>query len=280
MEHMIMSWGKINVTLRVTGRRDDGYHSLHSLFFRVGPLETLRLRVRHQRRRGDHLCLRSEVPLLGENLVLRALALVRHQHGDLPFFEAELFKQIPPGSGLGAGSGNAAAVLLWARQQGFPVSEISQVAALGADVPFLASAWPGGRGEGVGEHLTVVQPPALQVVLLVPRWSCATGSAFAALDRERSGKWSSLADARRESDRLLEALSLGERVGLLPNDFCSALCVEHGEYEDFFSRMSGQGALGWGISGSGSAALALFPREQHVPLPEFSWARMVTLLEV
>lgn len=280
MEHMIASWGKVNVTLRVTGRRSDGYHALHSAFFRVGPLETLRLRVRHGQDMGDTLFLRSEVPVVGENLVLRALALLRRHNGGLPFFEVELSKQIPPGSGLGAGSGNAAAILSWGRRQGLGVPEDGAVVALGADVPFLASACSAGCGEGVGEQLTFFSPPALQVALVVPRWSCATGPAFAALDRETSREWSSLEDARQESDGLLRALASGASVGLLPNDFCPALCAEHGEYEEFFAHMRRQGALGWGISGSGSSAFALFPRAKFVSLPDFSWARMGTLLEV
>ena len=142
MEHVVASWGKVNLSLRVTGRRRDGYHTLHYLLLRVGPMEAMRLRGRSGARREDLLRLRSEVPISGENLVLRALALVRRYHKTFPFFEVELQKQIPPGSGLGAGSGNAAAILSWARQQGFPVPDVSAVTSLGADVPFLASSWP------------------------------------------------------------------------------------------------------------------------------------------
>ena len=280
MEHVVASWGKVNLSLRVTGRRRDGYHTLHSLFLRVGPMEAMRLRSRSGARREDLLRLRSEVPISGENLVLRALALVRRYHKTFPFFEVELQKHIPPGSGLGAGSGNAAAILSWARQQGFPVPDVSAVASLGADVPFLASSWPGGRGEGIGDDLSPFFPPALRVALVVPRWSCATGLAFAALDRTRGGDWSPLEEARRESDRLLENLAAGKRVGLLPNDFGPDLWAAHGEYKDFFDLAEEQGALGWGISGSGGAALALFPRDKTLRWPDFSWARMGTILEV
>ncbi len=169
---------KLTRTLRVVGRRDNGYHLLDaemvSLDLADGlvivPAETSRLEIRDEIAWSAGSGERAPVPGGPENLVLAALRLAGREAA------VTLTKRIPPGSGLGGGSADAAAVLRWA---GVDAPDVA--VRLGADVPFCLR---GGRARvgGVGDRLTPLAPVALHVVVCIPALAVSTAAVYRAFD--------------------------------------------------------------------------------------------------
>lgn len=173
-----MAWAKINLTLHVTGQRDDGYHLLDSLVVRasvgdelhVMPSERLSLTVSGPGAKG--------VPTDERNLVLRAAALLDAGAGRGAALH--LIKHLPAAAGIGGGSADAAAALeVLAAHWGTALPK--DPARLGADVPVCLVDSPQ-RMQGVGEVLTPLPAlPPCHLVLVNPRIDVPTPAVFAAL---------------------------------------------------------------------------------------------------
>lgn len=172
--------GKLNLMLRVVGRRPDGYHLLRTVFRLIDYGDTLRLRVRE-----DGAVRRvNEVPGIAaaDDLSVRAALLLKGASGTPLGVDIELDKRLPLGGGLGGGSSDAATTLLalnrlW--RLGLTRSRLQDLAlALGADVPvfvFGESAF----AEGVGEILTPLSLSPAWYVVLTPPVAVATAAIFA-----------------------------------------------------------------------------------------------------
>lgn len=170
---------KLNLFLHITGRRDDGYHNLQTLFQFLEQADTL-----HFARRDDGLLqLHADMADVApeDNLIMRAAkALQRATHCRLGA-DLRLEKMLPMGGGLGGGSSDAATTLLglntlW--QTGLSLEELADIGLkLGADVPIFVhghSAW----AEGVGEQLQPVDIPEPWYVVLTPEAHISTAAAF------------------------------------------------------------------------------------------------------
>lgn len=179
---------KVNWTLEVLGRRADGFHELRSWFLWLDGGDQLRWSE------GDCSLIvggadAAGVPSDARNLVLQADQAWRRAGGVAPSLQWTLDKQLPPGSGLGAGSADAAAVLtVLERCATTPLgrSRCLQLAAqLGSDVPFFLGAASaqllGGRGE---LRLAEASPSIETVVLALPRAVASTPEVFARLGAE------------------------------------------------------------------------------------------------
>jgi 4-diphosphocytidyl-2-C-methyl-D-erythritol kinase len=154
-EYSIKAPAKLNLRLKVTGVRPDGYHELVSLMVPVGLFDLLDIRPSVSSENG----LAStgyEVPVDESNLVLKAVHSFRSKTGLRTGFSIRLQKNIPVSAGLGGGSSDAAATLLAANELlGRPLSpqELHELAArLGADVPFFLGCRPA-IARGIGEIL-------------------------------------------------------------------------------------------------------------------------------
>jgi len=183
---------KLNLGLRVLGRRADGFHDLDSLFVRLDLADTLTLRPAAALAAGDRLVrVPAGDPWLdprplavgADNLVSRALAgyraAARTQGATLPPLEAELVKRIPWGAGLAGGSADAAAALRGAARLCPADVDLPALAAeLGSDVPFCLAGVAAARVRGRGETLTEVVLPELALVLVYPAVEVPTGPAF------------------------------------------------------------------------------------------------------
>ncbi len=170
---------KLNLMLRVLGRRADGYHRLQTVFQFIDRCDRLRFEVRDdgQVRRALDL---PGVPESADLTVRAALAL-KARTGCRLGAVIHLEKTLPMGGGLGGGSSDAATVLvalnhLWGLA--LPEDELAALALpLGADVPVFVrgrAAW----GEGVGEDLTPVDLPEPWYLVLVPAVQVSTGAVF------------------------------------------------------------------------------------------------------
>ena len=168
---------KINLTLHVTGRRDDGYHRLDSLVAFADIGDRLRAAPAAQSSLAVTGPMAAGVPTGAENLVLRAAALM----GSPAAFTLD--KHLPAAAGLGGGSADAAAALrALARLHDRPLPERAAVTALGADVPVCLDGHAC-RMRGIGDVLDPVALPAAAIVLVNPGAACPTGAVFRALER-------------------------------------------------------------------------------------------------
>jgi 4-diphosphocytidyl-2-C-methyl-D-erythritol kinase len=190
---------KLNLGLRILGRRPDGYHELDSLFVRLALADTLELAplprggedrlVRTPA--GDAWLDAATLPLGPENLVMRALRRYRELADacgvEVPPCALTLQKRIPWGAGLAGGSADAAATLrLLARGWPAGIDLAALAAELGSDVPFSLANLPAARVGGRGERVAPVVVPELTLLLLYPRVAVATPAAFAWWGEDRT----------------------------------------------------------------------------------------------
>lgn len=181
---------KVNLTLRVVGRRADGYHDLESVVAFADCADRLTLLP------GDELRLAITGPLaaacgeVADNLVLKAARLLAERVPGLKTGTFTLNKVLPVAAGIGGGSADAAAALrLLARANGLAIDDkrLTEVAKLtGADVPVCVPSQPCVM-TGVGESLLPLSLPKIPCVLVNPRVAVATRDVFTALGL-RSGE--------------------------------------------------------------------------------------------
>ena len=246
---------KINRTLRILGRRQDGYHELETEFQALDLHDTVTFvespgpfRLR---------CSAPHVPLDRTNLVWRAAeALWRHAHGSSAprNVTVTIDKQIPIGGGLGGGSSDAAAALVaFARLWRLPVArkQMTAIAAsLGADVPFfLVGGFAFGRGRG--DRLTRARDGATRrIVLLVPSFSVSTADAYTWYASDRS-------DAIETATRVAGATPRGRAVNEV-NDLEAPVARRHPEILRMTAALRRAGAVSASLSGSGATVFGLF----------------------
>jgi len=251
---------KVNITLRIVSKRANGYHDLVSTFIRIDGVEEISIKFRDTCD-GKDVVQAYNIRIDGENLINSTLSFLRKRNLPIPPLEVKVWKQIPPGSGLGGGSGNAASILHWAKSRwGGDVTPM-ETSAIGADVPFLFSGYRAALVRKIGDDFTPIESlEGYAFLFLIPNWRVPTTYAFSKLDQHytSSGWPMDEGAAIDETLELLNRLKRGDRVGLLPNDFLPALAEHSNAYEEIFRSVENTGALAWGLSGSGSAAFAIF----------------------
>jgi 4-diphosphocytidyl-2-C-methyl-D-erythritol kinase len=165
---VVLAPAKLTCSLRVTGRRPDGYHEIDAEMLTLDLVDELTFTD------GDHLEVVGSsglaVPEGDDNLVRRALTVLGRKAA------VRLVKRIPAGAGLGGGSADAAAVLRWGG-----CTDLAVAVSLGADVPFCLV---GGRARvsGIGEHIVALAPVERTYTLLIPPFGVATAEVYRAWD--------------------------------------------------------------------------------------------------
>ncbi|MCF7528727.1 4-(cytidine 5'-diphospho)-2-C-methyl-D-erythritol kinase [Neisseria lisongii] len=170
---------KLNLDLRIIGRRADGYHELESIFCLIGLYDTVYLRLRQDGKIILHNPVEVGAP--ERDLAYRAAQSLQQRSQTALGVEIWLDKKIPTGGGLGGGSSDAATVLLalnrlWQLDYGFDTLAGLGVR-LGADVPFFLF----GRSafaQGVGEKLRAIDVPKQWYVVVKPEVHVATAKIF------------------------------------------------------------------------------------------------------
>jgi 4-diphosphocytidyl-2-C-methyl-D-erythritol kinase len=245
---------KINLRLKILGKRADGYHEIETLMLRIGLWDTIRLEPLNQ---GIELVCPDHPELAGgENLVVKALKSLAEELGRSLAFRVHLTKRIPWGAGLGGGSSDAAAVLQGVNDRlGRPVApeRLSQLAAqLGSDVPFFLleqAAWARGRGERL-------EPapgwPAWWVVLVCPGFYLSTAWVYEqfkiSLTKKKKG-------TIIKSLKITPGLSPAE---FLENDLEEAVFPHYPILADIKEALRRLGAAGVLMTGSGSTVFGLW----------------------
>ncbi len=180
---------KLNLMLRIVGRKQDGYHLLQTVFQMLDLCDWLRFYSLNE----DRVCLKKTIPGVEEenDLTVRAAKLLKEVSGCQRGVCIEVDKNLPMGGGLGGGSSDAATTLivlnkLW--NLGFSTEKLMELGLqLGADVPvfvFGYTSW----GEGVGERLDKIVVPEQWVVVVKPDVHVDTGKIFANNDLTRDSK--------------------------------------------------------------------------------------------
>lgn len=206
---------KINLFLRITARRPDGFHDLASLFHVVDLGDDMSFAKSSSETKDTLICNDPTIPTDASNLVIKALNLFRAKTGIEQYFWIELDKKVPHGAGLGGGSGNAATTLFAANELcGRPATEAELLewsGEIGSDISVFFStgaAYCTGRGEIVEN----VEPPldlGTKMLLVKPPMGCSTPAIFKALDL----------DGRSTADPLALLKAIGD-------DGCSeAVCI-------------------------------------------------------
>ncbi|MGO4998415.1 4-(cytidine 5'-diphospho)-2-C-methyl-D-erythritol kinase [Oceanisphaera sp. W20_SRM_FM3] len=170
---------KLNLFLTITGRRDDGYHNLQTLFQFVDYGDTLGFALAPK----GELVLKADLPEVAteQNLIIKAARLLQAHTGCTQGAQIQLTKRLPMGGGLGGGSSDAATTLLalnhlW--QLGLSPNELATLGLrLGADVPVFIQGHAA-FAEGVGEQLTPASPPEPWYLILHPNVSVSTADIF------------------------------------------------------------------------------------------------------
>lgn len=244
---------KLNLTLEVLSKRDDGLHALRSVMVPVDLCDELRIETADDFR---FTCDAAE--LADGNLVERAVQALLP---NLPAVHIQLFKRIPTGAGMGGGSSDAASILLAGQRGVFAdatgANYLGLARSLGSDVPFFL-VQTAALVEGTGERVTALGAvPPWHAIVIKPPVSVSTAWAYERIDaaalpsRPRNGS-ASLAMA--------EALQRGEfeRVtSLLHNDFHDAVVQAMPEVGRALDLLSNAGAEKAIMTGSGSCVFAL-----------------------
>lgn len=247
---------KINLTLSIKGKREDGYHTLETVMQEISLAD--RVRVEKTEEGITFSCDDSALPTDEHNLCVKAAKAYFAHTGVAGGCAISLEKKIPYGTGLGGGSSDAAAVLL-ALDELYPAeADLMGIAAgIGADVPFFLA---GGTAlcTGIGEEVTPLWFPGkegLWCVIAKKGKSLSTPAVYAAFDalgpRKRGPSYAQLA----------EAMTWGAPEAVYPflyNDLEEAAVSLEPKIRDLIQYLQTFGAEAAQMTGSGSAVFALF----------------------
>jgi 4-diphosphocytidyl-2-C-methyl-D-erythritol kinase len=247
--------GKLNLMLRVVGRRADGYHLLQTVIRFIDYGDTLAIRVRED----GALERTNDVPGVPpeQDLALRAARLLQQATGTGLGASIALEKRLPLGGGLGGGSSDAATVLLalnhlW--QTGLSRERLLALALeLGADVPAFVFG-ENAFAEGIGERLTRLELGPAWYLVLTPAAVVPTARIYG--DNQ----------LKRDSKPITMPAFSAERAG---NDLEPVVCREFPEVARHLEWLRNE-APAW-VTGSGACVFAAFPDEGAA---QAVWARL------
>ena len=269
--HDIQAPAKLNLFLHITGRRADGYHLLQSVFMLIDWADTL-----HFERRSDARLSREDLlqPLPADDLVLRAARALQAATGTGQGAHIGIEKRIPAQAGMGGGSSDAASTLLALNRLWGLSLTLEQLCTiglqLGADVPFFLrghNAWV----EGIGEHITPVQLPRSQVLVVKPDAGLETRAIFSDPALKRDSIPATISGFAADPQAFLNEA----RNDLQP--VAQRLCPGVTQALDWLATLGLAGRM----TGSGSAVFAWAPPELSVPkAPDTMQARLCCSLEV
>ncbi len=256
------AYAKLNLTLDILGKREDGYHDLSMVMQSISLCDTLRVTLTE----GTEILCRvdgADLPADESNLAVKAARAFFRESGVSPCgLSIEIEKRIPIAAGMAGGSADAAAVLhalrtlLSPEMSGEALERIG--ATVGSDVPFCIR---GGTAlaEGRGEILTTLScAPKLSVVVCKPPFPISTPVLFKRSD-------SVMLTRRPDTGAMLRAIAEGDADGVIENlcnVFEEVLPEECGEVFTIRDKLRSLGALGAQMTGSGPTVFGLFKDEK------------------
>lgn len=253
---------KINLTLDVTGKRDDGYHLIESIMQTVSLYDGIYMK----RIQKNEIILKSNLswlPTDNRNLAYRAAELMKAKFGIKEGVFIEIDKRIPVAAGLAGGSADCAAVLVGMNRLfdlGLSMKELESLAfLLGSDIPYCVQ-----RGtvvsKGVGEILTPVKCPCpmCYVVLAKLPVSVSTATVYRGLD------WQSVQN-HPDTKGMIQAMAeaditkMGQLLGNVLETVTIPMHPQIAQLKEELVQLGAEGAL---MSGSGPTVFGLFKEEE------------------
>ena len=251
------AFAKLNLTLDVLGKREDGYHDLQSVMQSISVRDDIEIDI-GTGKPWKLLCSVKGIPTDERNLAWKAAKVYCDALGKDPDgLEIRILKRIPSGAGMGGGSADAAAVLrALNRHYGQPLSIFALAelgAQVGSDVPFCVMCGTA-MVEGRGERLRKLPDmPDCIFVVVKPEFSVSTPELYKKIDE--------VAIAQRPDNQAMEsALLAGDLLKVsqnLCNVFDPVVTAEHLELNYIKSLFHQYGAVGYQMTGSGSAVFAI-----------------------
>ncbi len=250
---VLQSNAKVNLGLRILGKRRDGYHELDTVFQEVDFGDRLTFR----RLKTSELILETddpELPVDDSNLCARAYHLLHEQYPEIQGVHLLLEKHIPVGAGLGGGSSNAATTLLGLTQLfQLPImgKELYTMAKqLGADVPFFLYGGTA-HATGIGEQLLAIPPITnFSLVIVVPDFSVSTKWAYENVSLNLTSKPMPF--------NFEGFFDIAELTRLLVNDFEPLVQKKYSEIGEIKRLLLHLRADLVSLSGSGSAIFGMY----------------------
>jgi 4-diphosphocytidyl-2C-methyl-D-erythritol kinase len=178
---ILLSPAKINLTLQILKKREDGYHEIYTIYQKITLFDELE--VKPQSSFELEFMAEETIPL-EKNLIFRAYKLFSEAYGIKDGFKVRVIKRIPMGAGLGGGSSNAGTFLKFLGQRfGIPKEELLSLGKkLGADVPFFIEDYLSACGFGIGEVLKPYPNFQAFYLLYYPGFKIETAWAYQTLD--------------------------------------------------------------------------------------------------
>ena len=243
---------KLNLFLHITGRREDGYHNLQTLFQFLDVSDSLTFECLDDR---ADILLVSDIQGVApeDNLVVKAARMLQQRKAVTQGARIQLDKRLPMGGGIGGGSSNAATTLLalnrlW--RTGLTFDELADIGVeLGADIPVFVRGHAA-FGEGIGERLAPVQPPEYWYLVLVPDVGVNTALMYAHPDLPRNTDPIEFDEVLQQSFR---------------NDFQVLVRNLYPEVDKCLSFLDNSSIAGCGpacLSGSGACVFRAFGSEE------------------
>ncbi|MBQ1169607.1 MAG: 4-(cytidine 5'-diphospho)-2-C-methyl-D-erythritol kinase [Oscillospiraceae bacterium] len=257
------AYAKLNLTLDVLGKRDDGYHDLQSVMQTISIRDDIEIDV-GTGKPWKLLCSVEGIPTDETNLAWKAAKVYCDaMHKDPNGLEIRITKRIPSGAGMGGGSADAAAVLrALNRYYDNPLSIFALAelgAQVGSDVPFCTMCGTA-MVEGRGERLRKLPDmPDCVFVVCKPEFSVSTPELYKKID--------SVDIAKRPNNRAMESALVAGDLGKVAENLCNVfdpvVTEEHLELNYIKSIFNSYGAVGYQMTGSGSAVFAIMAEFEH-----------------
>lgn len=260
----IYAYGKINLGLDITGRREDGYHEVSMVMQSVRLHDTL-LFIRTRSPKIVIITDAKYVPTGEGNLIYKAIELVRSEYGITDGVRVNLKKRLPVAAGMAGGSSDAAATLkamnrlFDLRMTGERMAELG--VRLGADVPYCLM---GGTAlaEGIGEKLSALPDmPGCHILLVKPPIGISTPQAYKKYDELCSDTSADGAVAHPDIRGIIGTIENSDYAGLcerLGNVLQQVTEPENPVISEIIEQMRSLGADGVLMSGSGPTVFGLF----------------------
>ena len=251
------AYAKLNLTLDVLGKREDGYHDLQSVMQTVSVRDDIEIDV-GTGKPWKLVCDKEGIPCDERNLAWKAAKVYCEAlNKDPDGLEIRITKRIPSGAGMGGGSADAAAVLRALNDHyGNPLSIMALAelgAQVGSDVPFCVvcgTAMCEGRGERIRK---LPDMPDCIIVVCKPEFSVSTPELYKKIDE--------VSIATRPDNRAMESALLAGDLEKVAHGLCNVfdpvVTADHLELNYIKSIFHQYGAVGYQMTGSGSACFAI-----------------------
>ncbi len=258
----VPSFAKVNLGLYIKEKREDGFHSIESIFQTISLKDSLYFKLE-----GKGINIQSSNPHLPEgpsNIIYKAASLFKDKKGKSPGVKIKVEKKIPIGAGLGGGSSNAAVTLLTLnRLLEYPknTEELNEYAKnLGSDVPFFlkgGTAMVSGRGEKI-EWVNDIPP--LNFLLAIPAFSILTKDAYKWWDNHKKQ-----ALTNQDLSLILQKMQEGKKEILdkLENSFWEVVVEKYPQLKNVMKNLERLKPIKVILSGSGPSIFAIFGSEKY-----------------